>query len=127
LQADQFLRERSYPIDVTAGPPKVHPHVAAIGPTQARKRLRERREDRLGLRIIFIERHKHADTPDALALLHARRERPRRRHAGEERDELAPVDSITSSARAKSNGGTARPSSLAVLRLIISSNLVKAE
>jgi hypothetical protein len=25
-----------------AAPPKVHPHVAAIGPTQARKRLRER-------------------------------------------------------------------------------------
>src|SRR6516165_5608452 len=39
LQADQFLRERSYAIDVTTAPPKVDPHVAAIGPTQARKRL----------------------------------------------------------------------------------------
>jgi hypothetical protein len=38
LQADQLLRERSYPIDVTAGPTKVDPHVAAIGPTQVRKR-----------------------------------------------------------------------------------------
>jgi hypothetical protein len=36
LQADQPLRERSPPIYVTAGPTKVHPHVAAIGPTQAR-------------------------------------------------------------------------------------------
>jgi hypothetical protein len=44
LQADQLLRERSYPIDVTAGPTKVDPHVAAIGPTQVRKRLREREE-----------------------------------------------------------------------------------
>ena len=33
VAADQLLRERSYPNDVTAGPTKVHPHVAAIGPT----------------------------------------------------------------------------------------------
>src|SRR6516225_7611208 len=30
LQPDQRLRERPYPIDVTAVPPKVHPNVAAI-------------------------------------------------------------------------------------------------
>src|SRR5439155_14922369 len=41
LQADQLLRERSYPIDVTAAPTKVDPHVAATGPTQVRKRLSE--------------------------------------------------------------------------------------
>jgi hypothetical protein len=34
LQADQLLRERSYPIDVNAAPTKVYPHVAAIGPIQ---------------------------------------------------------------------------------------------
>jgi hypothetical protein len=44
LQADQLLRERSYPIDVTATPTKVHPHIAAINPTQIRKCLRERGE-----------------------------------------------------------------------------------
>src|SRR5215813_2268818 len=38
LRADQLLRERSYPVDVTAAPPKVQPHVATVGPTQARKR-----------------------------------------------------------------------------------------
>ena len=53
LQADQLLRERSYPIDVTAAPPKVHPHVAAIGPTQVRKRLSERRDARLASRDHF--------------------------------------------------------------------------
>ena len=57
-------------------------------------------------------------------LLRARRERPRRRRAAEQRDELAPFHSITSSARASSVGGTVRPSALAVLRLITSSNLV---
>src|SRR6516162_5852243 len=44
LQADQLLRKRSYPIGIIAVPPNVHPHVAAIGPTQARKRLNERRK-----------------------------------------------------------------------------------
>src|SRR5262249_62147509 len=43
-----------------------------------------------------------------------------------ERNELAPLHSITSSARASSVGGTSRPSALAVLRLITSSNLVGA-
>jgi hypothetical protein len=40
-----------------------------------------------------------------------RGERPRRRHADTERHELAPPDhSITSSARASSDGGTSSPS-----------------
>jgi hypothetical protein len=59
----------------------------------------------------------------AVWLLRMRRERPRRR-AAEERDELAPFHSITSSARASSVGGTSRPSVLAVLRLITNSYLV---
>ena len=58
--------------------------------------------------------HEHADAPHPLALLRARRERPRRRRAAEQRDELAPLHSITSSARASSDGGTVRPSILAV-------------
>ena len=82
LQADQLLRERSYPIDVIAGPTKVNPHVAAIGPTQARKRLRERRVASPPLRIVFVERHEHADAPHAVALLRPRRERRSRRRAG---------------------------------------------
>jgi hypothetical protein len=65
LQADQLLRKRSYPIGVTAVPPKVHPQVAAIGPTQARKRLRERRDESLRQGIVFVEPHEHADAPYA--------------------------------------------------------------
>src|SRR5262249_34777000 len=53
-----------------------------------------------------------------------RRERPRGGRAAEQRNELAPPHSITSSARASSVGGTSRPSILAVLRLITNSNLV---
>src|SRR5215470_12541142 len=57
--------------------------------------------------------------------LRPRRERPRRR-AAEQRDELAPLHSITSSARASSVSGTVRPSALAVFMLITSSYLVGA-
>jgi hypothetical protein len=55
--------------------------------------------------------------------LRARRERPRG-CAAEQRDELATFHSITSSARASSVDGTSRPSALAVLRLMISSNVL---
>src|SRR5262245_15712701 len=54
-------------------------------------------------------------------LLRARRERPRGCRAGEHRYELAPFHSIISSARASNEGGTSRPSALAVLRLITTS------
>ena len=53
--------------------------------------------------------HEHADAP-----LRARRERPRRRRAAEQRDEIAALHSITSSAVAMSVGGTVRPSIRAV-------------
>ena len=44
----------------------------ALGPTQVRKRLCERREATLVLRIVFVARHEHADAPHAPALLRAR-------------------------------------------------------
>src|SRR6516165_4831160 len=58
------------------------------------------------------------------ALLRARRHRPRRNCAAEQRYELASLHSSTSSARVISDGGRSRPSALAVLRLIVSSILV---
>jgi hypothetical protein len=48
----------------------------------------------------------------------------RGRRAAEERDEVASLHSITSSARARSVGGTSKPSCLAVLRLMRNSNVV---
>ena len=73
MQADQLLRERSHLIAISAGPTKVDPQVAAIGPTQARKRLRERGVEKLPLRIVFVARHEHADAPNPCTLLRARR------------------------------------------------------
>src|SRR5262249_49224521 len=87
-QADQLLRECSYPIDVITAPPKVRPHVTAIGPTQARKRLSERGNETLSQGIVLVARHEQADPPHAVVLLRACRERPSCR-AAEERDELS--------------------------------------
>src|SRR5262249_47705842 len=73
-------------------------------------------------------RRQIANTHGLHRLLRLRRQRPRRRRAAEQRDELAALHrcnhSITSSARASSVGGTSRPSALAVLRLITRSYLV---
>ena len=46
-------------------------------------------------------------------LLRPRRQRPCRRGAAEQRYELPPLHSITSSARASSDGGTVMPTNLA--------------
>jgi hypothetical protein len=78
----------------------------------------------LCFRLVRGYGRKHPDPPLLLALLRARRERPRDRRAAEQRDEPAPVHSITSSARASNIGGTSRASALAVLRLITSLNFV---
>src|SRR5215468_9548158 len=61
-----------------------------------------------------------SSNPRAIAFVYTG---PLRRRSAEQRHELAPTDhSITSSARAISLSGTVRPSALAVLRLITSSN-----
>src|SRR4051812_3697522 len=56
-------------------------------------------------------------------LLRPRPQRPRRCTA-EQRDELAPLHSITSSAMASTPAGMVKPSALTVFRLMTSSNLV---
>src|SRR5262245_2337638 len=57
-------------------------------------------------------------------LLRTRGHRPRRGRAAEQRDELAAgAHSMTSSARASSDGGTLRPRARAVGRLIANTNL----
>src|SRR5207237_7583930 len=69
------------------------------------------------------ERMEKADHWDSFRL-RARDGQPKSGCAAKKCDELAPVHSITSSARASSDCGTVRPSAFAVLRLITNSNLV---
>src|SRR6516225_8677974 len=78
----------------------------------------------------IVVRGSRPDVPDTrrlARLLRPRRQRPRRRRAAEQRDELAPgAHSITSSARCCSCVDTSRPSALAVFILITNSNLTGA-
>jgi hypothetical protein len=89
LQVEQLFRGHPHPVYVAGGPTNVHAQVAAIGPTQLRKSLREPGEVGLCLRIVFIERHQNADPPHAAGLLRPRRERPCR-YAAKPGDELPP-------------------------------------
>src|SRR5262249_18393151 len=100
--------------------------VACVHVSEVLKTLEEsiksRRSRPQGTRI----ERKKAESRNPL-LLRPCRDRPRGRRAAEQRNEVAPSDhSITWSARASSDGGTSRPSSFAVLRLIASSYLVGA-
>src|SRR5262249_53334201 len=76
----------------------------------------------LSVRLRLGTRAKKADHRHRA--LRARRHRPRRRRAAEQRDERAPLHSITSSAALSSLSGTMRPCILAVWWLMISSNLL---
>src|SRR5262245_27204164 len=106
---------------ITQAPAILDPQVAALAPAQLLERLLERRE--LGTAGAATARE-HADPPYAPWLLRARHERPRDGRAAEQRDQLAAVHSITSSARASKVGGISRPSARAAFRLIISSTFV---
>src|SRR5262249_44394542 len=101
------------------GPARIDPYVATYSPTQQSQPLMERCEASLEYRIACGCGQEHADPPHAPVLLGSRYERPRRRRAAEQRDELAPPHhSITSSARAGRVGGIWGPSAFAVLRLM---------
>src|SRR5262249_35069530 len=95
--------------------PSVHPSF--------QKFLAQRRVPQQNFRVAFGVRHQDADPPHLVRLLRPRGERPAYCTA-EKRDELTPLHSITSSARASRVGGTSRPSARAVMRLITSSNLL---
>jgi len=79
---------------------------------------------KLKYRIVRGCGQQRTDRPHALALLRPRRERPRDWDPAEQRYELAPSHSITSSVSASSVSGISRPRAFAVLRLITSSNWV---
>src|SRR5215471_394886 len=105
------------------GPARVDLHVAADAPAGLLETLQERAEAGLKFPIVRSRGQENANEAHLLALLRPRRNRPSRRRAAEQRDELAARHSITSPAMASSPGGKLRPNALAVLRLITNSNL----
>src|SRR3954447_6807873 len=105
------------------GPAAVNLHILADGPTRLLQALQKCPDASLKFRIVCCCGQEHADAP--YRLLRPCRKRPGRR-AAKQADELAPLHSITSSARASSTDGMVRPSAFAVLRLIASSYLLGA-
>src|SRR5262249_50055078 len=113
--ADEVGHERRQAVVLAGKPVVLDRHVLALDVARFAKAFTKRGCMAYGT----IERstaekadHRHR------RLLRARRERPRGSCAAEQRDELAPVHSITSSASASSLSGIWRPSVLAVFRLI---------
>src|SRR5262249_46386727 len=108
-----FLCERAF------RPAYVNGQVLPFGPAALLERFakgaKHRRERR--------HRPDHGYAPNPTSLLRPRRHRPCGRTA-EQRYELAPLHSITSSTVASSCAGTSRPSALAVCILMMNSNLV---
>src|SRR6516162_550714 len=75
-------------IKIAGAPAVVDLHIAAFDPAQLPQALHKGLDAKPVLRI--FDAHQHADPPHPLGLLRACRERPRRRRAADERDELAP-------------------------------------
>src|SRR5262249_40606230 len=105
-------------------PAIIDAHIVADAPTQLLQPLGKRRDPARRFRIVCGEGHERADASPAAALLRPSRKRPCGSRTAKQRDELAPFHSITSSARASSVGAMLIPRALAVVRLMMRSNLV---
>ena len=119
--SDQLGRHRRQAIVLTVHKTIFHGDVLPFDIAGVAERLEERRHiGHEGFPRTGVEEPDHRHD----RLLRACREWPRGGCAAEQRDELAPSHSITSSARTSSVGGISRPSALAVFRLITSSKAV---
>src|SRR4029077_17001503 len=112
-ERNQFCRVLVQAGAVVSAPTVIDPQVAADGPTRLLQSLQECRDVGLRLGLVRAREHEHTDAPSALGLLRPRRERPPCCRAAEQRDELSPSHSMTSSARASSAAGTSRPTAVA--------------
>src|SRR6516165_1981736 len=129
--ADDEVRCRTHQLcrislDLTQIPTRVSmldQDIAVLGPAERLETLAKCNDPSQHFGIVLGVWMQECDAPHALALLRARRKRPRCR-AAEQRDELASLHSITSSALACKVNGTVSPSDLAVLRLMTRSNIV---
>src|SRR5262245_46806648 len=134
-QANQLFREELHSLNVASSPAPIDEHIVTGLPSELVERFRERPTQDLSFWIALGIRHEGADAPHALGLLGARDAGPGEcRRAAGERDEFPPLHSlspnrsmashsITSSARSWNAFEKRKPSALAVLRLMTSSNL----
>src|SRR6266487_1772802 len=95
----------------------VDAQVLSLAPTERLQALPKGRRARLSFWIILRIVHQHCDPAHPVGLLRACRERPQDRRAAEKSDELSPLHSRTSLARATNTSDKETPSDAAVLRL----------
>ena len=119
---DQLLGEPSQPGGVVRGPTVVDLDIAALSPARLVEPLAKCPNPALRQAVVFAERRQNGDPPHLVGRLRTGQNR-RQCRAGTEREEISPPHSMTSSARARRVGGIVRPSALAVLRLMVRSNL----
>jgi len=81
-------------------------------------------DEKPGAKLLGESAERKKDFSEISAYRNSITRRGNQRHAADERDELAPVHSITSSARKRKDSGIVNPSAFAVLRLTTSSNFV---
>src|SRR5215469_10719710 len=119
VEAHQIVRQIWQAVQIAMREPDFESDIATVDISELPHALSKAFQVRLeGLRGSGAQ-----NTDDRYAaLLSASHHRPKRN--ANERDELAPPHSITSSARASRVGGTTSPNVLAVCRLMTSSNLV---
>src|SRR6516162_5423350 len=122
--AYEFLREGVHAVDIASGVAVVDLDIASLGPSKRGERVHKLRDGAPVIRVAFETEREYADPPHPLGLLRARRQRPYRGRAAEQRYERAALHSITSSARSRNDSGIVSPSAWAVVRLMTRSNLV---
>src|SRR5262249_25456939 len=114
LEPDELRCDFGEALRVSLRPAILDRNVATLEPPEFAQSIYES-----GGPLALDCRRARAKVPDGrqlTRLLRARRQRPRRRCA-DKRDELAPLHSITSSARPSNGRGIVRPSAFAIFRL----------
>src|SRR5262249_38366321 len=91
------------------GPTIFDREIAAVDPSQLPQAVFERQQARLSLGVAGDKTHQHAD-PSHVLRLRTRGKRPSGDNTADERNELAPLHLITSSARASTECGISSPS-----------------
>src|SRR5262249_51649679 len=109
-RAQQLLDQGGEPAVIPPGVTDLEDEIAALGIAE----YAHPREETLQVVVGRRTCRQIADARRLFARLRVRGERPGGCRAGEQRDELPPSHSITSSARASKGGGTSTPSALAV-------------
>src|SRR5438067_5881830 len=120
LEPDHLFGQRVQPVVLTLGIPLIEQDVVANNPSRRAQSSPE---------SVLQKRNggSRAEIPDARRLVGPTLRAPgggERGSSAEKSEDVAPPHSMTSSARASSDGGKVRPRAFAVFRLMTSSNLV---